>query len=70
MMELLWELCDGLKNQDMTCWIVKKAGLACSKEASWLSDRASEGANKPHAQFLQVTSHNVNVEMLNTFPHF
>ncbi|KAF8178739.1 hypothetical protein BJ912DRAFT_1033225 [Pholiota molesta] len=70
MMELWWELCGGLKDREATRWVVNKAASACSREASWLSDRASEGPNRAHAQFLRVSSHNVDVEMLNTFRIF
>jgi len=67
MMELLWQRCGGLGNHKLTEWVVKEAASACDKEASWLSDHAAEGPHLEDAQFLHVSSQDINVDMINDF---
>ncbi|EDR06304.1 uncharacterized protein LACBIDRAFT_300406 [Laccaria bicolor S238N-H82] len=66
-MDLLWKGGGELKNPKLTAWVVEKAALACAKEASWLSDCASEGEHQDDAKYLHVSSRDVNVKMINNF---
>ena len=66
-MELLWKGGAGLNNPDLMAWMVEKAASACAQEAGWLSNCASEGPHPNEAQFLRVSSRDVNVKMVNDF---
>ena len=48
-------------------WIVRNAAGICSKEASWLTDRASDGPFKKDAEFLRVSATDVTVNLVQEF---
>ena len=70
LMDLWWEKCGGTRDTQMTEWSVSKAANACAREASWLSDRASEGPHEEDARFLRISSRNVDVGLVNGFRIF
>jgi len=67
LMDIWWEKSGGTRNIEMREWSVGKAARACAREASWLSNRASEGPHEEDAKFLRISSRNVDVGLVNGF---
>lgn len=59
---------DRWKQDEQLCdCILDKAAAICGREASWLTDQASNGPNYLDAQFLRVKATDVRVDMLKSF---
>ena len=66
MMEIWWKAC-GVRNEELMDWVVQKAAVVCAREASFLTDRASEGPHGVDANELRVSARDVTVQMVNEF---
>ncbi|KAF5318227.1 hypothetical protein D9611_014741 [Ephemerocybe angulata] len=51
----------------MQSWIITEAASICAKEASFLTDKASDGPFKSEAMHLRVPAHAVTVEIVKGF---
>ncbi|KAF8193030.1 hypothetical protein BJ912DRAFT_848812, partial [Pholiota molesta] len=52
---------------EMSDRVIKKATMACQKEFSWLTDRASQCPHKTEAYFLLIAANHISVLLLKDF---
>ncbi|KAF5335323.1 hypothetical protein D9611_011724 [Ephemerocybe angulata] len=70
-MDTWWDRCGGMTRTQPTNptaeWVINRAATVVSKEASWLTDRASEGPFYEDAKALRVPATDVSVKLVNDF---
>lgn len=66
-LDIWWNRVVGNKNSPLRSWAVEKAATICAQEASWLTNRASEGPHYRDAQSLRVSSKDVTVSTISNF---
>jgi hypothetical protein len=66
LMDILFDL-GGLKDTDMSKWVVSKAAEVCAREASRLTDRASRSGQTEDAYSFRVNSKRITVKMIESF---
>ncbi|KAF9542265.1 hypothetical protein CPC08DRAFT_738717 [Agrocybe pediades] len=66
-MEQWWDMNGGTRDEALAKWAVQKSADVCAKEASCLTNRASQGPYEEDARFLRVRAQDVNVKLLEGF---
>lgn len=66
LLEILFNF-GGSLEEEVSDWVIEKAGQICAKEASRLTERASRGGLEDDAAFFRVKSKDIMVDMVESF---
>lgn len=67
LMDLWWEECGGVRNEQLVDWVIGKAAEVVARESSFVTTRASAGPFLEDAQGLRLPAEKMAVDVLRKF---